>query len=50
MTDTQARPLLVVGAGIAGITAALEAGESGRDVVLLEQEPSVGGPVLRNHH
>jgi quinone-modifying oxidoreductase subunit QmoA len=50
MTDTQARPLLVVGAGIAGITAALEAGEAGRDVILLEQEPSVGGRVLRNHH
>jgi quinone-modifying oxidoreductase, subunit QmoA len=43
------KPLLVVGAGIAGITAALEAAEFGQDVVLLEKEPSVGGRVLRNH-
>jgi heterodisulfide reductase subunit A-like polyferredoxin len=43
------RPLLVVGAGIAGITAALEAAEAGQEVVLVEREPSVGGRVLRNH-
>ena len=43
-------PLLVVGAGIAGITAALEAAEAGREVVLVEKEPAVGGRVLRNHH
>jgi quinone-modifying oxidoreductase subunit QmoA len=43
------KPVLVVGAGIAGITAALEAAEFGQDVVLLEKEPSVGGRVLRNH-
>jgi quinone-modifying oxidoreductase subunit QmoA len=44
-----ARPLLVVGAGIAGVTAALEAAEAGQDVVLVEREPSVGGRVLKNH-
>jgi quinone-modifying oxidoreductase subunit QmoA len=43
-------PLLVVGAGMAGITAALEAAEAGRDVVLVEREASVGGRVLRTHH
>ena len=43
------KPLLVVGAGIAGVTAALEAAEFGQEVVLLEREPSVGGRVLRNH-
>ncbi len=43
-------PLLVVGAGIAGITAALEAAEAGREVILVEREPSVGGRVLRLHH
>jgi quinone-modifying oxidoreductase subunit QmoA len=48
MTGTEA-PLLVVGAGIAGVTAALEAAEAGRDVVLLEKEATVGGRVLRNH-
>jgi len=42
-------PLLVVGAGIAGVTTALEAAEAGQEVVLLEREPSVGGRVLKNH-
>lgn len=50
MTAQRPRPILVVGAGIAGITAALEASEAGRDVVLVEREPAVGGRVLRNHH
>ena len=49
MSIATSKPLLVVGAGIAGITAALEAAEFGQDVVLLEKEPSVGGRVLRNH-
>jgi len=44
-----ARPLLVVGAGIAGITAALEAAEAGAEVILVEREPTVGGRVLRSH-
>jgi quinone-modifying oxidoreductase, subunit QmoA len=43
------RPLLVVGAGIAGVTTALEAAEAGQEVVLVEREPSVGGRVLKNH-
>lgn len=43
------KPLLVVGAGIAGITTALEAAEAGQPVVLVEREPSVGGRVLKNH-
>ena len=38
MSETTPRPLLVVGAGIAGVTAAIEAAEAGRDVVLLEKE------------
>jgi quinone-modifying oxidoreductase subunit QmoA len=50
MTTVTSRPLLVVGAGIAGITAALEAAEAGREVVLVEREASVGGRVLKNHH
>ncbi len=50
MTATTSRPLLVVGAGIAGITAALEAAEAGREVVLVERDACVGGRVLRNHH
>ncbi len=39
--------ILVVGAGISGMTAALEAAETGKDVVLLEKNPSVGGRVIQ---
>jgi len=34
---------LVVGAGIAGIQAALEVAEAGNDVYLIEKDPSIGG-------
>lgn len=44
------RPLLVVGAGIAGITSALEAAEAGAEVVLVERDCTVGGRVLRSHN
>jgi quinone-modifying oxidoreductase subunit QmoA len=50
MNEPTPRPLLVVGAGIAGVTAAIEAAEAGRDVVLLEKEASIGGRVLQLHH
>ena len=49
MTDSTPRPLLVIGGGIAGLTTALEAAEAGREVVLVERDPFVGGRVLRNH-
>ncbi len=39
--------LLVVGAGIAGITAAVEAAETGLKVVLLEKRPYIGGKVTQ---
>jgi quinone-modifying oxidoreductase subunit QmoA len=47
MTDVVAtnQTILVVGGGISGMTAALEAAECGKDVVLLETNPSVGGRV-----
>jgi quinone-modifying oxidoreductase subunit QmoA len=41
--------IVVVGGGIAGITAALEAAEAGQDVVLLERGPSLGGRVAALH-
>ena len=50
MNASNPLPLLVVGAGMAGITAALEAAEAGREVVLVEREASVGGRVMRTHH
>lgn len=46
----ETKPLLVIGAGIAGVTAALEAAEAGAEVVLVESEPSVGGRVVRVHN
>ena len=47
MTDVVAtnQTILVVGGGISGMTAALDAAECGKDVVLLEKNPSVGGRV-----
>lgn len=39
--------ILVVGAGIAGITAALEAAETGFKVILVEKNPQIGGRVAQ---
>jgi quinone-modifying oxidoreductase subunit QmoA len=45
MTDPIAtsQTLLVFGGGISGMTAALEAAECGRDVVLVERDATLGG-------
>ena len=47
MTDVVAtnETILVVGGGISGMTAALEAAECGKNVVLVEKSPSLGGRV-----
>lgn len=47
MTDVVAtnQTILVVGGGFSGLTAALEAAETGKQVVLVEQRPYVGGRV-----
>ncbi len=50
MSESGPQPLLVVGGGFAGVTAALEAAEAGRQVVLVERDPAIGGRVLKNHH
>ena len=39
--------ILVVGAGIAGITAALEAAETGYSVTLIEKRAFIGGRVAQ---
>ncbi|MFH1487042.1 MAG: CoB--CoM heterodisulfide reductase iron-sulfur subunit A family protein [Chloroflexota bacterium] len=39
--------ILVIGGGISGITAAVEAAEVGYDVLLIEQSPYLGGRVVR---
>lgn len=39
--------ILVVGGGIAGVTAAVEAAEAGAEVIILERGPSLGGRVAQ---
>jgi quinone-modifying oxidoreductase, subunit QmoA len=39
--------ILVIGGGMAGITAAIEAAEAGYQVCLIEREPYLGGRVVR---
>lgn len=45
--QTTSQTLLVVGGGMSGITAALEAAEAGYDVVLVERNPYLGGRVTQ---
>ncbi len=49
MTDEQGTggAILVVGGGISGLTAALEAAEVGNDVFLIDKNPSLGGRVAQ---
>ena len=47
MTEMEKASVLVVGGGISGVTAALEAAESGREVVLVEKNPYLGGRVAQ---
>ena len=49
MPESQHRSqtILVVGGGISGITTALEAAETGYDVVILEKTPTLGGRVAQ---
>ena len=45
--DNNAKPVLVVGGGIAGMTSALEAAEAGCRVIIVEKSPYLGGRVAR---
>ncbi len=45
--NPDAKPILVIGGGIAGITAALEAAEVGCRVILVEEQAFLGGRVAR---
>ena len=47
--SADAKPILVIGGGIAGMTAAVEAAEVGYRVVLVEKEAYLGGRVVRMH-
>jgi len=44
-SDNLSAKLLVVGGGMAGMTAAIEAAEAGSDVILVERQPYFGGRV-----
>lgn len=44
------KPVLVVGGGIAGLTAAIEAAEAGCQVILIERLPYLGGRVAGLYH
>ncbi len=41
--------MLVVGGGIAGMTAAIETAELGKKVILVEKNPSLGGRVVASN-
>ena len=45
--DTISAHTLVVGGGIAGMTTAIETAEIGKDAIIVEREPSLGGRVAR---
>jgi heterodisulfide reductase subunit A len=43
MTVPVSQAALVIGGGVAGIEAAIELGDAGHQVILVEREPSIGG-------
>jgi quinone-modifying oxidoreductase subunit QmoA len=45
-TSSDGRSILVIGGGIAGLTAALEAAEAGCTVILIEKSPFLGGRAI----
>jgi len=47
--NTKTKPVLVIGGGISGMTAAVEAAEVGYHVILVEKEACLGGRVVRMH-
>ena len=49
MTPGASKPVLVIGGGIAGLTAAVELADAGCDVILVEKSASLGGRVARMH-
>jgi len=46
-TNGDSRRILVIGGGISGVSAAVEASEAGYDVVLVERNPYLGGRVAQ---
>lgn len=50
MAKSVTQSILVVGGGMSGLAAAIEAAEAGYDVVLVERNPYLGGRVAQLHH
>jgi quinone-modifying oxidoreductase subunit QmoA len=50
MANTETQSILVVGGGMSGISAAIEAAEAGYDVYLVEKNPYLGGRVAQLHN
>jgi len=50
MANTDTQSILVVGGGMSGLTAAIEAAEAGYDVYIVEKNPYLGGRVAQLHH
>ncbi|MBE0646975.1 MAG: CoB--CoM heterodisulfide reductase iron-sulfur subunit A family protein [Bacteroidales bacterium] len=47
MIREKQKPIVVVGGGISGVTAAIELAEAGREVILVEEQPYLGGNVAK---
>ncbi len=50
MANTETQSILVVGSGMSGLTAAIEAAEAGYDVYVVEKNPYLGGRVAQLHN
>ncbi|MDY6879785.1 MAG: CoB--CoM heterodisulfide reductase iron-sulfur subunit A family protein [Desulfatiglans sp.] len=50
MANTETQSILVVGSGMSGLTAAIEAAEAGYDAYIIEKNPYLGGRVTQLHH
>jgi quinone-modifying oxidoreductase subunit QmoA len=50
MANTETQSILVVGSGMSGLTAAVEAAEAGYDTIIVEKNPYLGGRVAQLHH
>ncbi|MBF0432096.1 MAG: CoB--CoM heterodisulfide reductase iron-sulfur subunit A family protein [Fibrobacteria bacterium] len=50
MAEADTKSILVVGSGMSGMTAAIEAAEAGYNVYLIEKNPYLGGRVAQLYH